>query len=204
MAGKRHNQSERHRLARATRGLPLERAAAKAGVAPATMQRWRAEAGVVAGASSSTGSDAPAWREELRQHVHAADPPVPQPRSASEILGSCLDLKQARRFLKLSEQQVRQRLVDGDLLGVVGRRTVWFPKWQFDLRTKAVRPAVKCVIDAFSEHIDEIDSLVIASWATSRQPEDLAGETPAQWIESDKATARVTEAAHRAAVRLAQ
>ena len=143
---------------------------------------------------------------EADHHRPALRPnrPAPRRKSWSEIVGDPLSTAQASKLVGLSDEELKERLEDGRLLGIPGKRTVWFPSWQFDREQRCIRPVVKQVTAAFREHLREDDPLLVAAWATSRQWEDLDGETPANWIESGRSPEQVTESAHRAASWLGQ
>ncbi len=169
------------------------------------MRRWRKEAGVFRG--TGPGADISQLPErairELRD-VTAMGPRHSGPRTFSEIVGKSLEAEQVGRLLGVSPGELAERCRGGQLIAVRGKqRDELFPAWQFDRAAAAVRPAVRGVISAFDEHLHEIDALLIASWATSRNVKDLDGKTPAQWIESGGDDERVVTAARRTAVRLA-
>ena len=124
--------------------------------------------------------------------------------SWSQIVGDRLDTSQVTELLGVTRQALAKRQASGSLVGLRGRRTTWFPAWQFDSGARCVRPIVRDVTAAFRKHLGEADAVLIASWATTLQAEDLDGETAADWIESGGDAGRVTQAAHRAAARLAQ
>ena len=203
MARRRHSAIERRRLAYATSGLPLKQAAATAGVAPSTMQRWRNEAGVSLKGGASIKGETSSRKKQVQELLREDTATVRRPRRGSEIVGECLDRKQVRKLLRLSSRELAERRRKGDVLAIAGKTTDLFPVWQFDRDARAVRPAVKLVTSAFYRHLREIDTLLIATWAMSRKVEDLDGQTPAQWIASGNDNETVAEAASRTAVRLA-
>ena len=72
--------------------------------------------------------------------------------------------------------------------------------WQFDLGAHEVRPVVAEVIGAFREELGPVEALVIASWATTDQPE--LGMAPEEWLTNGKDPAEVVRIARRAASEL--
>lgn len=122
----------------------------------------------------------------------------------SRIVGDRLDTSEVARMLGVTRQALAKRQRSGSLLGLRGRATTWFPVWQFDTRERCVRPVTADVIAAFREHLGDVDPVLVASWATTAQDEDLGGATPSEWIESRPDHRRLIESAHRAAARLAQ
>jgi hypothetical protein len=103
-------------------------------------------------------------------------------------------------FLHVTRQALHKRVVNGTVLGVPGRGTTWFPVWQFDLEAHEVRPVVAEVIAAFREELGSVDPLVIASWATTNQPE--FSMSPEDWLAAGKDPAEVVLIAGRAASEL--
>ncbi len=122
----------------------------------------------------------------------------------STAIGERLDTSQVCHMLDVSRQALAKRQKHGSLVGLAGRRSTWFPAWQFDQAERSVRPIVADITAAFREKLGEVDPMLIASWATRHQHEDLEGSTPADWIENGKDPDWVVRAAHRAASRLAQ
>ncbi len=90
--------------------------------------------------------------------------------------------------------------MNGTALGLPGSGTTWFPVWQFDLGAHEVRPVVAEVIAAFRDELGPVESLVIASWATTDQPE--LGMAPEDWLTNGKDAAEVARIARRAASEL--
>ena len=144
----------------------------------------------------TTQSAAELGRDAARQVASAA--------SWSEVVGERLDTSQATAMLGVTRQALAKRQSSGSMVGLPGRRTTWFPIWQFDHRSRRVRPVVKEVTSAFKALLGTAEPALVASWATTPQHEDLDGDTPAHWIETGGDTERVVQAAHRAAARLAQ
>lgn len=65
--------------------------------------------------------------------------------------------------------------------------------WQFDLGSHEVRAVVADVIGAFRDERGPVEPLVIASWATTDQPElDTA---PEEWLASSKGPTEVARIA---------
>ena len=122
----------------------------------------------------------------------------------SEAIGDRLDTAQVCKMLGISRQALAKRQKHGSLVGLAGQRSKWFPIWQFDQKRRNVRPVVARITAAFREALGDADPMLIASWATRRQHEDLEGATPAEWISSGKEPESLVRAARRAASRLAQ
>ena len=122
----------------------------------------------------------------------------------SQIIGDRLDTTQVSRLLGITRQALAKRQNTGSLLGLPGDGTTWYPTWQFDIDQARIRPEVRDLIGAFRDRLDDIDSLVIAAWATTPQEEDLAGETPAQWLRAGRDPDQLRQAAERAAARLSR
>ena len=120
----------------------------------------------------------------------------------SEVMGDRLDTTQVTRLLGVTRQALAKRQQTGSLLGLPGGGTTWYPTWQFDTNEARIRPEVRDLIGAFRDRLDDVDPLVIAAWATTPQDEDLAGETPAQWLSAGRDPDQLRRAAERAAARL--
>lgn len=84
------------------------------------------------------------------------------------------------------------------MLGLPGRGVTLFPVWQFAGST--VRPVVAELIGAFRA-VEPYDPLIVASWATSAQPE--LGTTPAEWLEAGGDERQLVDLARRSAIELA-
>lgn len=118
-----------------------------------------------------------------------------------EAVGDTLPTDQVVRRLAVSRQALWSRLQTGSLIGLRARGRTEFPEWQFEGR--AVRSVVAEIVRAFRRH-DVDDYEVIASWATTPQPEDLDGVAPEEWVRDGRDDETVVEAARRAAARLGQ
>lgn len=103
-------------------------------------------------------------------------------------------------FLHVTRQALHKRVSNGTVLGLPGRGTTWFPVWQFDIEAHTVRPVVGEIISAFRDELGSVDPFVIASWATTDQPElDMS---PEEWLSAGKDPAEVVRVARRAASEL--
>lgn len=122
----------------------------------------------------------------------------------SQVVGDRLDTTQVTRLLGVTRQALAKRQRTGSLLGLRGDGTTWYPTWQFDTAETRIRPEVRDLIGAFRDRLDEVDPLVIAAWATTPQDEDLAGDTPAQWLRAGRDPDQLRRAAERAAARLSR
>ena len=103
-------------------------------------------------------------------------------------------------FLNITRQALHKRVVNGTVLGVPGRGTTWFPVWQFDLEAHRVRPVVAEIVATFRDELGAVDPLVIASWATSDQPE--FGMSPEAWLAAGKDPVELGRIARRTAAEL--
>ena len=122
----------------------------------------------------------------------------------SQVAGDRLDTTQVTRLLGITRQALAKRQKSGSLLGLPGDSTTWYPTWQFDTNEARIRPEVRDLIGAFRDRLDDVDPLVIAAWATTPQDEDLARETPAQWLSAGRDPDQLRRAAERAAARLSR
>ena len=122
----------------------------------------------------------------------------------AQVVGDRLDTSQATQLLGVTRQALAKRQHTGSLLGLPGDGTTWYPTWQFDTAEARIRPEVRDLIGAFRDRLDDFDPYVIAAWATTPQDEDLAGETPAQWLQAGRDQDQLRRAAERAAARLSR
>ena len=122
----------------------------------------------------------------------------------AQVVGDRLDTSQVTQLLGVTRQALAKRQQTGSLLGVPGDGTTWYPTWQFDSDEGRIRPEVRDVLGAFRDRLDDVDPLVVAAWATTPQDEDLAGETPAQWLRAGRDQDQLRRAAERAAARLSR
>ena len=122
----------------------------------------------------------------------------------SQVVGDRLDTTQTTRLLGVTRQALGKRQKAGSLLGLPGEGTTWYPTWQFDVEAAAIHPTVRDLIGAFRDRLDDVDPLVVAAWATTPQDEDLAGDTPAQWLQAGRNPDQLRRAAERTAARLAR
>ena len=72
--------------------------------------------------------------------------------------------------------------------------------WQFDLDAHEVRSVTAEIIAAFHNELGAVDPLVIASWATTDQPE--LAMSPEEWLAAGKDPTEVTRIARRTASEL--
>lgn len=122
----------------------------------------------------------------------------------SQVVGDRLDTTQVAQLLGVTRQALAKRQQTGSLLGLPGDGTTWYPTWQFDTGEGRIRPEVRDVLGAFRDRHDDFDPLVVAAWATTPQDEDLAGETPSQWLRAGRDQDQLRRAAERAAARLSR
>lgn len=143
---------------------------------------------------------------DLSASCRAAARNVLAPLLWSQAVGDRWDTTQVSQFLDVTRQAIHKRVVGGSILGIPGEHTTWFPVWQFDIGQRRVRPEVRDIVSAFRGRLGaDVDPLVIATWATTPQPEDLDSQTPAEWLEGASFESDpLVVAAQRAAARLAQ
>jgi hypothetical protein len=119
------------------------------------------------------------------------------------VADDVFDTTQVCELLGISRQAVAKRVRHRSLLAIPGRRTTYFPTWQFDLDRGIVRPVVKDLLRIFDESLGTADPLVIASWSNSSQHDELKGLSPQEWIQKDGSDKALALAAERAAAALA-
>lgn len=126
----------------------------------------------------------------------------------AEAVGDRLDTRAVTLLLGVSRQALNQRLTAGGLLGIPGRGTTWFPVWQFDRSSQParVRPETTQLLNVWRETLgDRHEPLAVASWATTSEPGELEGLTPADWlVKHDGDDGPLLRSAKRAAAGLAQ
>jgi hypothetical protein len=105
-------------------------------------------------------------------------------------------------FLHVTRQALHKRVVNGSAVGLAGRGTTWFPVWQFDLNAHQVRPEVVDIAKSFRDAIPSDTAFVVASWATTDQPE--LGMSPEQWLSAGKDPAELVRVARRTANELSR
>ncbi|MHB1535529.1 MAG: hypothetical protein ACYC1D_13155 [Acidimicrobiales bacterium] len=138
---------------------------------------------------------------DARRLGHDAVAAVLAPLLWKAAVGERWETTTAAEFLGVTRQALHKRAGNGTVLGLPGRGTTWYPVWQFDLDHHRVRPEVAEIIAAFRRAIDPLDPLIVASWATTPQPElDMA---PEEWIAAGKDPEEVVKVARRSAVALA-
>ena len=121
----------------------------------------------------------------------------------AKAVGDRFDTAALMAWLGVSRQALHKRTAAGSLIEIPGRRTTYYPKWQFDLEARDVRPVVRQLTAAFMEELGEANPIVIAAWATTPQ-EDLHGLSAAEAIDKGLDESELIRAAHRAAGRLAE
>ena len=94
-------------------------------------------------------------------------------------VGERWETTEAAEFLGVTRQALHKRCRTGTVLGLPGRGTTSYPIWQFDLDHHQVRPQVAQILEAFRRAVDPLDPLIVASWATTTQPE--LGMAPDEW-----------------------
>lgn len=121
-------------------------------------------------------------------------------------IGHTLETGDVVHLLDVSRQAIHKQVRAGKLLGLPGNRTTLFPDWQFDIERRTVRQGVSEVLATFRDRLgDDVDPLLIASWATTRQYEDLDGRTPGDaFRDGPDSVVQLIASADRTAARLAQ
>ena len=102
----------------------------------------------------------------------------------------------------VTRQAIAKRVKSGSIIALPGRLTTHFPAWQFDGTTGEVRPVVKHILKTFEYYTGHRDSMVIAAWAATPQPE-LDNRTPRDWIEAGADEERLIRLAQATARELA-
>ena len=116
--------------------------------------------------------------------------------------GDVMTTEQVRLALGVSRQALHQRVEAGNLLGLPSERTTLYPAWQFS--NGAVRPMVAQVVRVFREGLaEEYDARLVASWATTPQPE-LKDVSPSEWLSDGGDPESALSAARRAVDALAR
>lgn len=118
-------------------------------------------------------------------------------------LGDLWETRQVVDLLGVSRQAIHQRVRNGSMLGLRSRGKTLFPVWQFDFDHHDVRPIVPALLAAFRA-ASEVEPWVVASWATTPQPE-LHGQTPADLLAKQAPSEfELLAAARHSAARLAE
>lgn len=118
------------------------------------------------------------------------------------VAGDVLDTSQVTELLDVSRQALSKRVRNHSLLAIPGRGITYFPKWQFDIDQREVRPVVKDVLQQFVKALGDVDPLVVVSWAQSPQHEELEGLSPQEWMEKGLSNVTLALSARRAASKL--
>jgi hypothetical protein len=116
-------------------------------------------------------------------------------------LGETLNTSRVTEHLSLSRQALAKRLAAGTILGLPGRGTTLYPVWQFTSALDEVRPEVRTVLKIFAE-TGRPDAYAVVSWMAAGS-DDLDGMSPLDWIHKGMDPQTLSDAARRAAGRLA-
>jgi len=110
--------------------------------------------------------------------------PARAPKIWADVVGTRLDTAQVVAMLGLTRQALAKRLASGALLGLPGKRTTFYPTWQFDLHSAPVRirPIVAAAFAGWVDEMGSLDPYAVVSWAQTRQPE-LHNLTPVQYLD---------------------
>jgi hypothetical protein len=108
-------------------------------------------------------------------------------------------------LLGVSRQALAKRVASGTLLGIPGKGTTVYPKWQFDTDADPirVRPEVAAAFAAWVEERGTLDAYAVSSWAQTSQAE-LNELSPIQYLDKSSDAEELARAARIAAARLAQ
>ena len=105
------------------------------------------------------------------------------PKIWADMVGERLDTAQLVEMLRITRQALAKRVASGTLLGLPGKKTTFYPTWQFDLSAEPVRirRSVDAAFTAWVEEMGSLDPYAVASWAQTPQPEphDL---TPVEYL----------------------
>lgn len=135
--------------------------------------------------------------EQLERHGREGARQALAPLVWRAVAGEAMTTEQLRQMLDVTRQALHKRVENGTLLGLPGVRTTLFPSWQFS--GAVVRPIVGDILREFRGRLgEEFDPRLVASWATTRQPE-LKDSSPAAWVSDDLDPEPVVLAAKRAA-----
>lgn len=118
------------------------------------------------------------------------------------IAGNVLDTSQVAELLAVTRQAIAKRVHRHSLLAIPGRGITYFPTWQFDLDSREVRPFVRDVLDNFAGSLGRVDPLLVVSWSSSPQYDELEGLTPQEWITKGGSDETLKLSARRAAAAL--
>jgi len=143
---------------------------------------------------------APLSLDEARQLGSRGADAAVAPLIWSAAVGDRWPTTTVTEFLQVTRQALHKRILAGTVLGLPGRGTTWFPVWQFDFDTHAVRPEMADIVKAFRDEIGASEPFVIASWATTDQPE--LGMSPEEWLAAGKDPTQLVRIAHRVASNL--
>ncbi|MEV6527384.1 hypothetical protein AB0M43_36220 [Longispora sp. NPDC051575] len=111
-----------------------------------------------------------------------------------KAVGERFTTAEAVTILNVSRQSLNKKVAQGALLGIPGRGTTYYPRWQFDEAHQRVRPVVRDIVKIFT-HGGTADPFTIAAWATTPQVNGLGGKTPAKWIVDGGDVRQVIQAA---------
>lgn len=95
------------------------------------------------------------------------------PKIWADVAGERFDTAQLVQMLGITRQALAKRVASGTLLGLPGKGTTFYPRWQFDLSAEPIRVhrSVAAAFTAWVEEMGSLDPYAVASWAQTRQPE---------------------------------
>ncbi|MFH9009026.1 hypothetical protein ACH4E5_38040 [Streptomyces afghaniensis] len=121
--------------------------------------------------------------------AHAALAPI----AWSKAVGDRIDTPEAMKVTNVSRQALQKQVRNETLLGIPGKTTTYFPKWQFDFHQSRVRPEAKRILRAFKSR-GQFDPHMIAAWMNTPNA-DLGQDTPAHVLENGEEVERLIEVA---------
>ncbi len=105
------------------------------------------------------------------------------PKIWADVAGERFDTAQLVQMLSVTRQALAKRVASGTLLGLPGKGTTFYPRWQFDLSAEPirVRRSVAAAFTAWVAEMGSLDPYAVASWAQTHQPE-LDDLTPVEYL----------------------
>ncbi|MFJ3301416.1 hypothetical protein [Streptomyces bacillaris] len=150
----------------------------------------------------------PELTEELPDDVDAYDVGYEAGRAAlapiawARAVGDRIQTAELTEMLDLSRQALQKRVRSHTLIGLPGKRTTHYPRWQFDFARGEILPATERVLRIFRA-TGEFDPYMIAAWMNEPCTE-LGEERPADLLEDEGRVGKVFEQARTVAKRWAQ
>ncbi|MGW3939834.1 hypothetical protein [Streptomyces phaeochromogenes] len=124
------------------------------------------------------------------------------PVAWAQAVGDRVQTTELTELLGVSRQALQKRVRNHTLIGLPGKRTTHFPRWQFDVSGKQILPAAERVLRIFQAS-GEFDPYMIATWMNAPCP-DLGDVRPADLLDDEGRVGEVFELARAVAKRWAQ